>query len=106
MCRIVASIKRGPVQLHLVGELADAGDVFLLEADHRHLNCLALECTSRDTHHVEYRMRRIGSAAALPRFPLHVRIASPRQDLTVFDPPGLGTLVRSVLQPASPTLVS
>jgi serine O-acetyltransferase len=91
-------------RLHLVGDLADTGDVFLLDADHQRLSCLAMDCTTRDVNHVQYRMRRIGASPAMPCFPLNVRITSPNQDLTVFDPPGLNTLVRNLLQPALVTL--
>lgn len=91
-------------RLHLVGDLADAEDVFLLDADHQRLSCLAMDCTTRDVNHVQYRMRRIGASPAMPCFPLNVRITSPNQDLTVFDPPGLNTLVRNLLQPALVTL--
>jgi hypothetical protein len=46
-------------------------------------------------------MRCIG---ATPCFSLNVRIASPNQDLAVFDPPGLNTLVRNLLQSTLMTL--
>lgn len=87
-------------RLHVVGELGEAGDVFLLDADHREVRCLAVECISRAVDHLQYRLRGISPAADMPRFPLHVRIATPHQDLTVLDPSGLGSLVRNLLQPA------
>jgi serine O-acetyltransferase len=93
-------------RLHLVGELADPGEVFILDADHQRLTCIAMECTACDVNHMQYRMRRIGTPPAMPRFPLNVRIVSPKQDLTVFNPAGLSTLVRSLLQSASATLPS
>lgn len=91
-------------RLHLVGDLADMEDIFLLDADHQRLSCLAMDCTTRDVNHVQYSIRRIGASQAMPCFPLNVRITSSNQDLIVFDLPGLNMLVRNLLQQALVTL--
>ncbi|OEC39058.1 serine acetyltransferase [Pseudomonas sp. 1D4] len=86
-------------RLHLVGELPESGEVMVLDADHRRLGCLSLECTLSEQHHRQYRLRNLGAVVPAPRYPLNLRIVGPVQDITLLDPPGLCALVRSVLQP-------
>lgn len=84
-------------RLHLVGELPEAEEVTVLDADHRLLGCLRLECTVRERHHRQYRVRNLGAVVPAPLYPLHLRVDG--QDITLLDPPGLSNLVRTVLKP-------
>lgn len=84
-------------RLHLVGELPDAEDISVLDADHHPLACLRLECTVRERHHRQYRLRNLGAVVPPPCYPLHLRVDG--QDITLLDPPGLSSLVRTVLKP-------
>jgi serine O-acetyltransferase len=86
-------------RLHLVGELPEVDEVTVLDADHRRIGFLTLECTVRERHHRQYRLRNLGAVVPAPCYPLNLRIAGPVQDITLLDPPGLNGLVRSVLQP-------
>lgn len=84
-------------RLHLVGELPDAEDISVLDADHHPLACLRLECTVRERHHRQYRLRNLGAVVPPPCYPLHLRVDG--QDITLLDPPGLSSLVSTVLKP-------
>jgi serine O-acetyltransferase len=84
-------------RLHLVGELPEVEELTVLDADHRHLGCLTLECTVRERHHRQYRLRNLGAVVPPPLYPLHLRVDG--QDITLLDPPGLSNLVRTVLKP-------
>lgn len=86
-------------RVHLVGELPEAEDVTVLDADHRLLGCLALECTVRERHHRQYRLRNFGALVPAPRYPLNLRVIDAQQDMTLLDPPGLNQLVQAVLKP-------
>lgn len=86
-------------RLHLVGELPDKEKVFVLDADHRCLASLTLECTIRERHHRQYYLRNLNAEAPEPCYPLSLRVMGPAQDIVLLDPPGLSNLVRSVLRP-------
>ncbi|WJN59186.1 serine O-acetyltransferase [Pseudomonas sp. SO81] len=86
-------------RLHLVGELPEAEEITVLDADHHLLGCLTLECTVRERHHRQYRLRNLGAVTPAPRYPLNLRIGDVLQDMTLLDPPGLSHLVRAVLKP-------
>jgi serine O-acetyltransferase len=84
-------------RLHLVGELPDNEEVAVLDAEHRHLGFLTLECTVRERHHRQYRLRNQGAVVSTPLYPLNLRVGG--QEMTLLDPPGLSNLVRTTLKP-------
>lgn len=86
-------------RLHLVGELPEADEVCVLDADHQLLGCLVLECTVRERHHRQYRLRNLDALVPAPRYPLHLWVGGLPQEMTLLDPPGLSNLVRAVLKP-------
>ncbi|WAG77352.1 serine O-acetyltransferase [Metapseudomonas furukawaii] len=86
-------------RLHLVGELPIAENVTLLDADHRRLDSLSLECAVHERHHRQYYLRNFGAVVPNLRYPLNLRIVSQTQEITLLDPPGLSNLARYVLHP-------
>lgn len=86
-------------RLHLVGELPEAEEISVLDAEHRRLGSLSLECTVHERHHRQYRLRNLGAVLPAPLYPLHLRVGGPTQDMTLLDPPGLSSLVSSLLKP-------
>jgi serine O-acetyltransferase len=86
-------------RLHLVGELPEADGIAVLDADHHRLASLSLECTVRERHHRQYRLRNLGAMVAAPRYPLNLQVGDPLHGMTLLDPPGLSHLVRAALKP-------
>ncbi|MDH4585160.1 serine acetyltransferase [Pseudomonas sp. BN415] len=86
-------------RLHLVGELPETGAIRVLDAEHRSLSKLILECTVQERHHRQYRMRKLGLVVPAPLYPVHLRVDGPAHNVTLLDPPGLSSLVCSVLTP-------
>lgn len=84
-------------RLRLVGELPEAGEISVLDAEHRSLSGLTLECTVHEPHHRQYRMRKRGLVVPAPLYPVHLRVISPVHNVTLLDPPGLRKLISSVL---------
>jgi len=87
-------------RFYLLGDKLEFSEVSVLDADHRPLNFLVMDCTSRDKAHIEYRVNKsCADNAATINFPLNIRVSSPVQDVTLLSPPGLDELVRSLMQP-------
>lgn len=86
-------------RLHLVGELPEADELCVLDAEHQRLGNLSLECTVRERHHRQYRLRNLDAVSPAPLYPLHLSVADTTLNMTLLDPPGLSSLVRAVLKP-------
>lgn len=91
-------------RLHLVGELPDVGEISVLDAEHRRLASLVLECTVHERHHRQYHLRTLDDSVQPPLYPLHLRVGGSSQHVTLLDPPGLSGLVSSIV--ATPRLLS
>lgn len=84
-------------RLHLVGELPDVGEISVLDAEHRRLASLSLECTVHERHHRQYHLRTLDACAQPPLYPVHLRVGGPAHHVTLLDPPGLSSLVSSIV---------
>jgi serine O-acetyltransferase len=86
-------------RIHLVGEVMEASEFVVVDADHRILTSLVMECTVRERNHVQFLMRNVGAEFTAPRFPLSLQVLGLGLEVTLLDPPGLSALVSRLLQP-------
>lgn len=86
-------------RIHLVGEVMEANEFVVVDADHRILTSLVMECTVREHNHVQFLMRNVGAEFTAPRFPLSLQVLGLGLEVTLLDPPGLSALVSRLLQP-------
>lgn len=87
--------------VHLVGELPSTSELSVLDTDHRPLDWLSVQGVAGDCHHQQYRICQLALADSAPKYPMNLRLSSSGQDITLIDPPGLTSLVRSLVQPVS-----
>jgi serine O-acetyltransferase len=85
------------LHLHLVGESVESQDVEVLDSGHERVASLRLERTDSTRHHAQFRLLHGGGPLPPPGLPLHLRVACPDHQVTVLEPPGLGGLVRGVV---------
>ncbi|MGC4012181.1 MAG: serine O-acetyltransferase [Pseudomonas sp.] len=86
-------------QVHLVGELPGSWTLMAVDADHCPLDWLVFQQVSAGQHHYQYRVHPFRPVEMQWRSPISLRLSSPDHDVTLLDPPGLGQLIKSMMQP-------